>query len=331
MKRGERIKDYRVKIEKSIFNKILLENKKELKLTWNEYARKLEVSIHTLKNDWRNESTIPLNKFKNILEDNPFIKWEDIKDKVKILEPFWGQKIGKKSQLREIIKIPPTETIEFAEFYGALLGDGCVYNNLSGFCLSGDKILDKNYLGHYIPRLIKKLFNIKPKIYFSKKDNSIRCVVYSKDIAEFLINLGFPRGEKKFGKPKIHKKFYKNKGLLKACIRGINDTDGSIYPQDSSKIILDMSVTVESLTLSLDKAFRKLNILINKAPNRLYMCGSKPVSKFFNAIGSSNLKHIVKYKSFIRTGKPLNTIQTEMFLKEEKKLNLNLPYHGPVV
>ena len=306
-----RICEKRIKIEAKFKNFILVQYKSISNLTWKQIAENFNVSEYTLYHDWRKENTtLPLSIFLIIIKSLN-INLDNIKNKIQIVNPYWGQIVSK------TFKIPNVRTVLFAEFYGILLGDGCVYSNLSGFCISGNSVLDRDYIEYYVANLIFSLFGLKPNIYLSKKCKSIRCVLYSKAISKFLINYGFPVGKKKFGKPVIPKMFFSNPDMLKFCIRGINDTDGSVYPQSNSKIILDISIFSPCLLSSTITAFNKLNFKINYTSNRIYLCGAKSVSSFFDLIGSSNPRQLIKYSHFLSNGFVPDTIQTERFLKHK--------------
>jgi len=279
-----------------------------------------------------NENTVPLKILKKILEKNPSVSWSSLKSKIKILEPYWGQKIGSRSRLKKEIIIEKVDGKEdFAEFYGILLGDGCIYSNLSGFCISGNSELDRHYLEVYVSDLIYRLFKLRPKIYYSPKGKIMRCVLYNRAISRFLIEKGFPKGNKKSNKIRIPPVFFKRDYLIKACIRGLNDTDGSVYPQKNSKIILDISIKIKSLLESCIEAFHKISFPINYTHNRIYLCGGGKVSLFIREIGSSNLRNIKKYDMFLKEDRVPTSLETERLLKMEKNSEIELPYYGPVV
>ena len=328
---GSRILGERVIVPKKLLNEILLEVKSFQNINWNNFAKILNVNVSTLRHDWRKKCiALPLKHFKLILDFHPSLHFKDLEKYLIVLDSSWGQRLGKKSKHDYIIKIPKIDQ-DFAEFYGILAGDGCVYNDLSGFCISGNSILDKNYIEIYVSNLIYKLFKIKPRIYYSKTQKSIRGIVYSKQIAEFLVNFGFPRGYKKKGKLVVPQSWFKKQKLLTRFIRGLNDTDGSVYPQKNSKIVLDMSITQKSLLESSIKAFNILNFKINNTTNRIYLCGHSPVSNFFSRFGSSNFRNIIKYKTYLQKGQVPTTIQTERLLKQMKIIKVKLPYYGPMV
>jgi len=310
----------RIKLPMCLIDKILKRIKIKNNFTWNEFSKKIGVCTQTLRVDWTLKgNTIPESIFKKLIALDTSIA-RSIHGKVRIINPFWGQKKGAdstKEKLNSLITIPDINTPGFAEFYGIMLGDGCIYSNLNGFCIAGDSISDKAFHENYIKKLIFDLFKIEPKIYYSKQSNSIRCNVYSRKISRFLIEQGFPAGKKKFGNLEIPSFILKNENLIKSCIRGLNDTDGTICQHPHSKIMLQISITVPSLLNSCKKAFNKLNFdagFYNKGVN-LY--GKDKIKKYFDIIGSSNPKHLTKFKMFLKTGKVPSKQETESFLRKE--------------
>ncbi len=319
----------RVKINKKLLKEILFKIKKFNNLTWKDLANNLGLCEQSVRNDWIEKgNSIPYSIFKRLLNLHPKLDYKDIKDQIKILEPFWGQKIGIKSRIEYKLKIPNVKSKEFAEFYGIMLGDGCVYSNLSGICISSDSLTDKQYNKEYISRLVNNLFGIYPKIYYSKEERVMRCVLYSRKVANFMVNLGFPRGKKIYGDPKILEIFFKNRLLLSSCIRGLFDTDGTVCPHPNTKIMLSISITYDTLLKSSINAFKILKVQIGNYNKGLNMYGKKKVGQYFKKIGSSNIKHITKYKSFINHGFVPKNREIENLLKNKNKEMMKLPYMG---
>jgi len=307
----------RVRINQSILKKIILSCKVGKYERYVSLAKYLGVSDHTLRYGWlKKGETIPLSILKKLLKLNPTINFQNIKNEIKILEPFWGQRIGKRYKTKIKIEVDGKNEEKYAEFYGIMLGDGCIYSNLSGICISGNSILDKNYIQKYVIPLINTLFDINPKIYYSKKANSIRAIVYSKDLVKFLLKDGFPKGKKMFSKTEIPKRFFKKPKLIASCIRGLNDTDGSIYPRKNVKIVLDISIKSPTLLKSSVKAFNSIEFPIKYTKNRIYIYGEKQIKDFFELIGSSNQRNILKYQSFIKKGVVPTSHELEKFIRE---------------
>ncbi len=228
------------------------------------------------------------------------------------------------------IKLPSTTSEEFAEFYGAMIGDGCVYGDLVGFCITCNGVLDEWYVTNYLKNLCVSLFNIHPKIYYAKNEQVVRLVINSVEITRFLTELGFPKGRKKNVQMKIPDQFFTDDNLLTACLRGMIDTDGGVYHHPHTKIMLDFTSVIPSLIESVHKACDKLGIRHGLSTNRMQFYGRDKLASYFSIVGSSNPRNIVRYANFLRTGTTPSAAETERLLKEQTE-KLSVPYHGPVV
>jgi len=311
---GERFKERRVKISKRLI-KSLIYNIKGGR-SFKALSHELGISYYTIMHDWFVKgNTIPISIFKKIVRLNPKISFNKLRKEIKILEPFWGQKLG--GSRYKPFSLPNKITKEFAEFYGVMLGDGCIYSNLNGLCVSGDKILDKDYY-NYLSKLTFNLFKIKPKILESKKDRTIRLILYSHPVSEYLLKMGFPKGKKLDYKLKIPDFILKNKNLTAYCIRGLVDTDGSISSHPHTKIMIHISIVSDSLRSSIYSAFGSLGLKVGKYNKGIVFYGKEKLNKFFRIIGSSNPKNIIKYKQFLRTNTTPTSKETEMFLRDKK-------------
>ncbi|MBN1644837.1 hypothetical protein JW851_02250 [Candidatus Woesearchaeota archaeon] len=329
--RDGRFREKRIRLPIGIIKNRIDEIKKDHNFTWKQFAETLNISEHTLRYDFRIKgNTLPFSVFQTILELNQKKnKKENINKKIKFLDAFWGQKHKNKANLKKIQQ--PELTEKYAEFFGAMLGDGCIFSNLSGICISGNSILDRSYLEKYVSPLIFKLFQLKPTIYYSNQSNSMRCIVYSKKIAEFLIQQKFPQGKKTFENLKIPHSFFKETKLLKACIRGLVDTDGSIFAHPNTRICLNISIYSGSLLNSCLKAFKKLNIKVGKYNKGINLYGTSKISNYFEKIGSSNVRNVLKYKIFKEKNYVPTSKEIESFLRENNTFSVKLPYHGPMV
>ena len=218
----------------------------------------------------------------------------------------------------------------FAEFFGIMLGDGCIFSRDKTICISCNSKDDKEYVLNYVRPLMKRIFNKEPKIYYDNSSNTIRCKLYGKSNSYSIINHGFPVGKKKENYQRIRNVFYSKNIYLIALIRGLNDTDGSVYPHPGAKIILDISIKNPCLLLDIIKAFDVLNYPIKYTKNRIYFIGQKRVKEFFNTFGSSNLKHVTKYHYFLENDMVPTSKETVNLLKDSC-INFELPYYGSVV
>jgi len=320
--------DTRIKFKPNLQKKLIEKCKNMNNLTWRKFAEILNVSEHVLRHQWRNEiNTLPLSIVKKIAEMTQDLDFEEIDSMIDSrLNTFWGRQTKEKD-----VVIPNVNSVDFAEFVGILLGDGCIYSDYTGFCISCHKILDYEYVINYISPLIMRLFNAQPAIYISNKQQSIRCTFYSKRIGRFLKDFGLPLGKKKLQVTKIPSIFFDNKKLLAACIRGLVDTDGSFCPHPHSHIFLDLTIKLPTLWISSVEAFERLRLLSTKSKNKIYLYGKKKLINYFRKIGSSNIKHIIKFDEFIRNKKVPLTSEMEEMIKNISNKKFDLPYYfkGP--
>lgn len=133
-----------------------------------------------------------------------------------------------KSDIRRGLRTPVRDG-SLAELFGILTGDGYMnfYPAKKDYIIeiAGDSRNDKEYF-EYISNLFLKLFNIRPKLYRRKKQNSAYLRVRSKGIFYFLEQTGFVRGKKE--QISIPSWISKNNQYMPSFIRGLADTDGSV-------------------------------------------------------------------------------------------------------
>lgn len=286
------------------------------KFTWPKLSSKLNLSEGYLRNELRNE--------KRYLSEEIYEKLCKITNKnfdhfiLKKLHKNWGQiKGGKKSKGKtKSIKIPK-ESEQLAEFYGIMLGDGNSHrtkfynsrNNKRGVYqirIVGDSRYDNKYLINYIKSLIEKLFDIKvqqgmfkPKKGKFKSKNAMFLVAYGIELISFLERKGFKPGNKIKNKLGIPNWIKNNENFLRACLRGLYDTDGGAYKlnkQNTYQIVFTnfnlklLEDTKEALTL--------LGISASKITkgNKIYITKKSELRKFLKLIGFRNDRHLKKIK-----------------------------------
>src|SRR3989338_8118352 len=104
------------------------------------------VSPQTIRHEWLiPKRTIPLTVFDKLSELAALKNKEEILKNSKIFEPFWGQKIAEDKLKIKKVNLPSKFDLDFAEFYGILLGDGCIFSNLRGLSITGNQITDYFY------------------------------------------------------------------------------------------------------------------------------------------------------------------------------------------
>lgn len=190
-----------------------------------------------------------------------------------------------------------------AEIVGILIGDGYIYRKNRkyqiGFC--GNPKTDIE-LFEKLKELIFKVWN--KKVNFKVRAGGLRLVFNSKEICNFLIDdLRIPHGEGKCEKVLIPEIIARDWNLSKYTIRGIMDTDGTIFV--SKKPGVDKYPTMEITTTSAKLAEQLRNILIGqdfrvgnirkslsklsaRIAYRVPLYGKENVKKWLDKIGFSN-------------------------------------------
>ena len=132
---------------------------------------------------------------------------------------------------------------DLAEFIGAFIGDGCLSEykrsdrkkgTFKEIVFTGAWEKDYPYYKDIIQPILIKNFNISGTINHRKDDNSLRFRIFKQPIFSFLLGVGFKFGPKS-NNVEIPKIILDNNKLHKALIRGLFNTDGSIYKRYSKK------------------------------------------------------------------------------------------------
>ncbi len=221
------------------------------------------------------------------------------------------------------VKIPKMNE-KLAEFIGICLGDGTLTKYFMR--ISFDPRYEMSYLD-YISNLCLNLFEIKTTSRKEKGRNLIYIELRSVKICKFLHETcGLPYGDKIKNKSKIPEVIVKNINLSCSCLRGLVDTDGSIRNYvnfwSNNPIIIKQ---VEELN-------QKLKIFTTSNEKFVSTGVWNNVIRYFKIVGSSNLKHIVRFHKKFISGQKVYVKDAPKFYKEYK--NIKLPFKlgadGPV-
>ncbi len=308
--------------------------KNKMSVSFIELAKILKVSARTLS-DWKREKFCMPFETARILSKKSGI---EIPKDVKIVDKFrhvsmaaklggiavykkygkiggdekyrkekwfeWWEKKGKfidnEIFKRKTIK-KPKKSAELAEFVGIILGDGGISARQIRITLNSES--DYEY-SLYVGGLIENLFGIKPSVYKKKKFSAIDISVSRTDMVEFCQSLGLKIGNKVKQQIDIPDWIKKNKSFQVACIRGLIDTDGSVFTHryKSGRNIysykkMDFGSASISLRNSVCKIMNDCGINSRIAKNRTVRIDSiEGINKYFAIISSNNPKHLKRYK-----------------------------------
>ena len=193
---------------------------------------------------------------------------------------------------------------KLSELIGIIIGDGNLSNVQKHYRIgfTGDPINDKEYFD-YVKVLIKDVWNKDARIFLGGL--GLRIVINSKPaFIEVTQKYGLPIGEGKCHKVTIPEVIEKDWTLARHAIRGIVDTDGSIFVANKPGCpnYPSIEITTTSIKLAeqlrkilLSRQFRVANIWCDRSrtPNSLPsykvpLNGKENVRKWLDEIGFSN-------------------------------------------
>jgi LAGLIDADG-like domain len=219
---------------------------------------------------------------------------------------LWWGKAGKfeKNPLFEARVIhKPKRNVELAEFVGIMMGDGGISEYQVVITLH--HVDDLEYAG-FVVKLIKKLFKVESSVYHSPKQSVNDIVVSRKELVNYLHELGLPIGNKVRQRFDIPKWIKQNEKFATACIRGLVDTDGSLFThryrvKGSWYAYKKLSFTSasEPLRKSVYVILQRLGFHPRIADTDVRLDRMADMERYFSVIGSHNPKHLRRYGSAV--------------------------------
>jgi len=290
----------RIKLKKRYQRKLILLAKEKGNLNWRKLSKELNLAENYLKNELKKEKrTLSEKSYKKLCKISKVNFDNYIKEK---LDNNWGRSKGGLtfSNPKLLIKNPSEE---LAELVGIILGDGNIWSK-TGYHyvkICGDSEKDKEYLLAYVKPLFEKLFRQKMHFHYHKKCKELFLSKGSRDIVLTLKYFGLKPGNKKKNNIEIPKWIFKSNKYLRACIRGLIDTDGSLCPITGRDYhYIWFSSNIENLRKSFDLAMKKLgfktskwNIRENRTPD-VYIGGKEMIKKYTETINFKNKRHLSK-------------------------------------
>ncbi|PIY79050.1 MAG: hypothetical protein COY81_04800 [Candidatus Pacebacteria bacterium CG_4_10_14_0_8_um_filter_43_12] len=190
---------------------------------------------------------------------------------------------------------------KLAELIGVILGDGSVSKYQVRITLHNH---EKTYSKH-VSKLIKLVFLEEPSI--GERKNIIDISISGKNIVTFLVKKGLFVGNKLKNNVSVPKWIKKQKNWIYSVLRGLFDTDGSIYLDShyhGSKKYKSLCVAYTFYPTNLLTDAYLLLKLIGFHPtrgtkNRVMLRRREEVIQFFKKIKPANAKHINRFLNFM--------------------------------
>jgi len=155
----------------------------------------------------------------------------------KKLEKLLGKPIPHKitSPIGELFELEENE--ENAEFLAIMLGDGNLNKDNHGITIALNGIDEYPYV-KYVSAFMERIFKKKPKEIWDRENNDpkrtkgVKLRIYSLAGVKALKEAGIIPGDKVKHQVSIPQKFKK---FVEACLKGLIDTDGTIFVQKNDK------------------------------------------------------------------------------------------------
>lgn len=314
----------RVLLSKEIQINLCLSAKQKINTSWRGLARYLGVNHSTLENWYRGNRLIPEEVYKKLatisgvtvkslklLPDN----WGSVKGGQKRTElygKYFGSLAGRrkgalnanKNRIRSFIT--PAFSNKLAEFVGIMLGDGGISRTQISVTLGFST--DKDYVPIVI-NLIKSLFPAKVSVYRPQNKDAIRIRSSGINLTKSLLEVGLVVGNKIKQQFDIPAWIEQEESFIKACIRGMVDTDGCVHRKvrrekngiEYRSIGITFCSHSEPLQFSLIRLFNKIGFKVAISGPTIYLCGKEQVLRYVEEIGFSNPKHRGRFEAFLKS------------------------------
>lgn len=214
--------------------------------------------------------------------------------------------LGKGQNIPRVIK-EPSETIELAEFVGIIAGDG----HLSEYqvVVSTNSITDIQH-AEFIAQLGNRLFGVIPKITALPNRKTMTIVFSSRAMVIFLREKGLLVGNKVKQNLRVPQWILQNEDLSTEFLRGVFDTDGSVYLDNHRikhkiypHIGWQFTSAIPDFLSDIASILRRRGYRFSHSSERvnIQMRKLSHIEKYFQDIGSHNEKHIARFIEFKET------------------------------
>jgi len=291
----------RIRLPKERQKELIEKAKAKTELSWPEFAQLFNLNTHYLSHELRNGiCTLPIQTFRQLCT----ISGENYGNNVAHTVPAnWGQKKGGAKGgggKPKRVKILADKSNDLAEIIGVILGDGHLEKSYrSGHyavkICGGDD--DLEYLASFVAPLFLRIFGKQLKNFRFKKAKGVMFYIHDKNVVFTLEHHELKPGNKKDNNVCVPSWIFENEGYLRACLRGLFDTDGTVFLKSANPRIPQLELT--SKIEGIQRTFRQGLLQLGFTPSKWSgmdspKCGlyaKSQVTKFSREIGFHNPKH----------------------------------------
>jgi|APHM01.1.fsa_nt_gi hypothetical protein len=162
------------------------------------------------------------------------------------------------------------KNIQSAELIGIILGDGYLQERSGNQGTSSYRLVitvhqNENTLQEHAKNLLYSLTNKKPSIHDLKESKATQIIVYSKEIIKELKQLGLQPGDKTVNQVNVPQWIKNDRSYVRKCLRGLVDTDGTIYRQTTDNRVI---IQFKNLSEPLLSDFKYMCGLLEYSPSK---------------------------------------------------------------
>ncbi len=202
------------------------------------------------------------------------------------------------------IREPPFDAA-LAEAIGIMLGDGSLYcvpeKSVYEIRIAGNLKDESEYLTGHVKPLFESLFGIPARLLYRPDLNGLYVCFNSVRLARFLEKAGLPRNARR-SITGIPLWIRNDPSCLAACIRGLLDTDGSVFRlsnKDPNIVRIGFKNANQTLLQHTWEALVELGFHPSKPGHRNIFLTRKSDTKGYAAqIGFNNPKHKLRFQKF---------------------------------
>jgi len=199
----------------------------------------------------------------------------------------------------------PRQSEELAEAVGIMLGDGSNYANFRKGAyqvrIAANSKCESDYLLLFMKPLFERLFGIEGRISFHRSHSAMYLRFDSRNLVYFFDGIGVPFGGRK-AKAGIPEWIKAEEKYLAACLRGLFDTDGSVYRlarKYPNLLRISFKNANEALLEDVRAGLLALGFHPSKATWRnVFLTRKSDVCLFADKIGFNNPKNQNRLNSF---------------------------------
>jgi hypothetical protein len=221
----------------------------------------------------------------------------------KMRQQWWedeGQEVSLITRPLEILY--PKKGIPLAEFVGIVLGDGGITDSQLSITLNS---IDDLAYSKFVGTLCERLFKVTPSVYIRSTQNTLIIMISRVALIRFLTGkLGLVTGNKVKHQVAIPDWIMAKKSYQVACLRGLVDTDGSIFTHRYSVNGKQYAYKKLSFTSASTPLRNDVHKILGKLGMRPRFAGvfdvrldsKADMHTYFKVVSSSNPKHLKRYK-----------------------------------